>query len=48
MALDLLQFPKSRRGNVAALVAVDHYSKWVTVIPLCNKQTITVTNALKH
>ena len=41
MALDLLQFPKSTRGNVAVQVAVDHYSKWLTVIPLRNKQAIS-------
>ena len=47
-ALDLLQFPKSSKGNVAALVAVDHFSKWLVAIPLRNKQANTVTNALQH
>ena len=48
MAVDLLQFPKSSKGNIAALVAVDHYSKWLIAIPLRNKTAITVTRALQH
>ena len=46
-AVDLLQLQKTSRGNVALLVFVDHYSKWVSAIPIRDKRGITVSNALK-
>lgn len=48
MALDLLQFPKSSKGNVAALVTIDHCSKWLAVTPLRDKRACTVANALQE
>lgn len=47
MAVDLIMFPKSTMGNVAALVTVDHYSKWLAVVPIKDKRSITVSNALR-
>ena len=35
VAIDLLKFPISKSGNVAALVAVDHFSKWLCAVALC-------------
>ena len=37
VAVDLLTLPRNCEGNVGLLVAVDHYSKWVTAIPIKNK-----------
>ena len=47
-AFDLLQFPKSNTGNVAALVMVDHCSKWPVVVPIKDKRASTVSNAFKN
>jgi hypothetical protein len=46
VAMDLIQFPISARGHVAALVIVDHNSKQSIAIPLRNKRSDTVANAL--
>ena len=48
VAVDLMVLPKSRKGNVAVLVAIDTYSKWLAVVPLRNKTGQTVANALKN
>lgn len=34
LCIDLLQFPRSPKGHVAVLVAVDHFSKWLVVTPV--------------
>jgi transposase InsO family protein len=46
VAMDLIQFQKSRKGNVGALVIVDHFSKLLNVIQIKNKKAETVANAL--
>lgn len=48
VAMDLIQFPKSTRGNQYALVMVDHFTKWVSAVLLRNKQSTTVTTVIKH
>uniref|UniRef100_A0A6A7FN12 RNA-directed DNA polymerase n=1 Tax=Hirondellea gigas TaxID=1518452 RepID=A0A6A7FN12_9CRUS len=48
MAVDLLQFPKSSKGNIAALVTIDHFSKWLAVVPLRDKRAATVATALNN
>ena len=48
VCIDTLSFPKSRKGNIALVVCVDHYSKWVTVSPIKDKRAITVANALRQ
>lgn len=48
LAVDLLQFNKSSKGNIAALVTIDHFSKWLSIVPLHDKRSITVANALKY
>lgn len=45
-AMDLLQFPKSSAGHVAAFVAVDHYSKFVFAVPIKYKRTSTICKLL--
>ena len=46
VAIDLLSLPTTSRGNVACLVVVDHYSKWVAAVPLRDKRSSTVVRAL--
>ena len=47
VALDLLQLPTSSRRNVAVVVAVDHYSKWVAAAALKDKTSRVVCAALE-
>lgn len=47
VALDLLQFPRSSRGNIVLLVAIDHSSKFLIAVPLRNKTAHTVSEAFK-
>lgn len=48
LALDLLDFTgKTKRGNKALLVAIDHYSKFGYGIPIRNKTAKTVARALE-
>jgi len=46
IAMDLIQFTKSSRGNVVALMIVDHFSKFLMAVPLRDKKAETVTNAV--
>ena len=46
LAVDLVSLPPTKKGNVAILVAVDHYSKFMNVVPLKNKKSVSVINAL--
>jgi transposase InsO family protein len=46
VAMDLLQFPKSSAGHVAALVVVDHFSKFLFAIPLRDKKSSSVCKAV--
>lgn len=48
VAVDIIQFPRTSQGNVACLVVVDHYSKWLNVVPIRNKTASTVTSVLQH
>ena len=47
LAVNLLLFPHSARGNVAVLVCVDHF-KFLSAIPIQNKRAETVANALQN
>ena len=47
LSVDLVSLPRTRSGNVCCLVTVDHYSKWLSVVPLPNKTTATVTGAMR-
>lgn len=46
--MDLLQFPKSTKNNILALVVVDHFSKFLIAIPLKDKRSIIVATAVKQ
>ncbi|KAL7648346.1 UNVERIFIED_CONTAM: hypothetical protein RMT77_000252 [Armadillidium vulgare] len=48
VAMDLLQFPVTEKGNKYAMVFIDHCSKWANVIPIADKQSLTVSMALKE
>lgn len=47
VSMDLVAFPKSKAGNVAALVVIDHGSKWMMAAPVKNKSSITIAKILK-
>jgi hypothetical protein len=36
------------QGNIGWLVVVDHFSKWLSVVPIRNKTAKTVVNMLEH
>ena len=40
--------PKTKKGNIGVLVAVDHCSKWLQVVPIKNKTGKTVANAMRR
>ena len=46
VAVDLVSFPRSAKGSIGCLVLVDHYSKWLSVVPIRNKTSAVVTQAL--
>ena len=48
LAVDLMSLPRTRTGYVACLVAVDHFSKFAVAVPLKNKQSQTVVQALSQ
>lgn len=48
VAMDLLQFPVTNSGNKYVTVLIDHCSKWVSVIPIADKQSVTVAEALEN
>ena len=48
ISVDLMLLPKTNTGNMAILVAVDHNSKWLSVVPIKDKQSTTVTKAFKE
>lgn len=46
IAMDLLMFERSSAGNMVALVIVDHFSKFVMIVPLKDKKSASVCRAL--
>ena len=49
MAADCISLPTTSKGYIGCLVAVDHYSKWLTVIPIKNKKSSSIVEAFqKH
>ena len=45
-AMDLLQFPRSSNGNIAAFVAIDHFSKFLFAVPIKDKKSSTICKVL--
>lgn len=48
MAADLVEFGKTASGYIGCLMIVDHNSKWLAAVPIKNKKSITVVNALEN
>ena len=48
LTIDLLALPTTKKRNSCCLVAVDHYSKWLSVVPLPNKTSVVVSSALEN
>ena len=48
VAIDVMMFPKSKRGNVAVVVCVDHFSKWLVAVPVRDKRARTVTRVFEE
>ena len=42
VGVDVIQFPKSKRGNRYALVFVDYLTKWPEVFPVANQSALTI------
>ena len=45
--VDLVSLPRTKSGNTGCLVTVDHYSKWLSVVPISNKTAAVVTKVMK-
>ena len=48
IAADLLQLPRTPGGFVGCLVVTDHFSKWLSVVPVRNKQATTIASLFEH
>ena len=46
VAVDLLQLPKSRQGSQYLLVCVDHFSRYVVLIPVESKSAVAIAHGL--
>lgn len=46
VAVDLVSLPRTSAGYIGCLVVVDHYSKWLSAIPIKDKKSLTIVNAL--
>ena len=48
VAMDLINLPTTSTRYVGCLMMVDHFTKWVIAIPIRNKQSRTICNALER
>ena len=48
MAIDLVSLPRTKEGYIGILVMVDHFTKWLTVFPIKNKQARSIVNVLEY
>lgn len=46
VAIDLISLPKTRTGFIGCLMVVDHFTKWVVAVPIKDKKSSTIINAL--
>ena len=46
IGVDVVQFPKSAKGNKYAIVFVDYLTKWVEVFPTPNQSALTIARLL--
>ena len=42
-----MNLPKTPSGHVAVIVTVDHFSKWLHVVPIRNKTSATVAASFR-
>lgn len=47
IAAGLIELPKSDRDHVGCLVVLDNFSRWLPIVPIRNKLTSTVAEALE-
>ena len=47
LAMDLVNLPITSTGYIGCLMVVDHFSKWVTAVPIRNKQSRTICKCLE-
>lgn len=45
IAADLVSLPRTLSGFVGILVVVDHFSKWVSVVPIRDKRSVSIVQA---
>ena len=48
VAADLISLPRTPAGYVGILMVVDHYSKWVSAVPIKNKQSATIIKSFRE
>ena len=48
VSVDLVEFTRSRDGYIGCLVAIDHNSKWISVVPIKNKKSASISYAMEH
>lgn len=48
LAADLISLPRTSSGFIGCLVLVDHFSKWVSAVPIRNKKSSTIVHALAN
>ncbi|KAL7630233.1 UNVERIFIED_CONTAM: hypothetical protein RMT77_019624 [Armadillidium vulgare] len=48
VAMDCVNFPRTSRGNIGCLVAVDHFSKWIFMEPLKDKKSSTIAKIFEE
>ena len=48
VAVDLISLPTTSTGYIGCLMMVDHFSKWVVGIPIRNKKSHTICQALER
>ena len=48
VAVDLILLPKTSSGHLGCLMVVDHYSKFVSAVPLRDKRSQTVVRAFRE
>ena len=46
IGVDVVQFPKSKKGNKYAIVFIDYLTKWVEVFPSTNQSALTIAHLL--
>jgi hypothetical protein len=48
LAADLVNLPRTSSGYIGCFVMVDHFSKWLTCVPIRDKRTSTISSILEN